>query len=170
MIKTQAARTLLNQQRLPTHLLQRDQQPEPVDPQNGPPNDKIAELEELLAVMKRRNGPGGIEEVHEVVENVPIAAKSTRISSVRTLRLQSPTENAGPVARRATAMQIVRSVRRSSSRAKAQARSATAGKASSPSRKRSVKCSNVLPRYERHRMGSRSPPRRPRQSRLLKAP
>ena len=67
MIKTQAARTLLNQQRLPTHLLQRDQLQEPsagpssdgAQPQPTQNGDKIAELEELLAVMKRRNGPGG---------------------------------------------------------------------------------------------------------------
>ena len=64
MIKTQAARTLLNQSRLPVHLMEKDkqqaaEQPSGADNGNDVPGDKIAELEELLAVMKRRNGPGG---------------------------------------------------------------------------------------------------------------
>ena len=63
MIKTQAARTLLNQSRLPVHLMEKDKQQAAEQPAggngDGASGDKIADLEEPLAVMKRRNGPGG---------------------------------------------------------------------------------------------------------------
>ena len=118
MIKTQAARTLLNQRRLPVKLFDDARQaPSEQDPAEGGdgPVDKINELEELLAFMKgrQRRSPGGdvarnprkcpnCGEVHKELkcpypkfqflnENVGTATKL--VTTLQTARLRSKEDN-----------------------------------------------------------------------------
>ena len=106
--------------------------------------------------MKRRNGPGGIDEV-KAFENVPIAAKNMPTSNAPIHLWLWQTENAGLVAKQVTAMPIAHNARPSNSNNNKIVARPTTGKASRVLMKNSRSTSNDSPWYVHRAMASNIP-------------